>query len=299
MPHYPDQQLQTTIAQLDQAIYHHEQWYKNLVRVLIARLPPDTSDLEPDAHRSCRFGQWYDSDSTGILRDHPVFVLLGESHVRMHRGATRLLQRIASSLPISVTELDQFNNLLDHMSLELESLRREFAENVQNRDPLTGALNRTNMLTDLREHQAMVRRGVQDCALVMIDVDDFKNINDVYGHSDGDVVLSAVAECLRTQVRPYDHLYRYGGEEFLLCLPQATVEVAASTAERLRAAIAAREILCGKDGLTVQVTASFGVAALDATNPVEESIERCDEAMYRAKSGGRNRVEPPPRNEDV
>jgi diguanylate cyclase len=298
MSYYPDQQVQAAIAQLDQAIYHHEQWYKNLVRVLIARLPPDTSDLESDSYARCRFGQWYDSDSSSVLRDYPTYLALGEAHVRMHRGAMRLLERVADDLPISVTELDQFNNLLDHMSLELESLRLELASNVQNKDPLTGTLNRNNLLTDLREQQAMVRRGIQSCALAMIDVDEFKKVNDVYGHTMGDVVLSAVAQCLQTRVRPYDHLYRYGGEEFLLCMPQVSVEAATSAAERLRIAIEALEIPCDTGGEIIRVTASFGVAPLDPTHLVETSIDRADKAMYRAKSSGRNRVNPLPHDVD-
>ena len=74
----PGHELQNATAQLEQAIYNHEQWYKNLVRVLVARLPPDASDLRTDAHRRCRFGQWYDSDAVGALRDQPGFVALGE-----------------------------------------------------------------------------------------------------------------------------------------------------------------------------------------------------------------------------
>jgi diguanylate cyclase len=285
------QELQFAIAQLDQAIYNHEQWYKNLVRVLVARLPPDASDLAADAHQRCRFGQWYDSDAVGALRDQPAFVALGGVHERMHGSATRLLQRVEDELPISAGDLDQFNNLLDQMHLELESLRRDLAETAQNRDPLTEARNRAGMLSDLREQHALVRRGLQECTLVMIDIDHFKDVNDSYGHAMGDAVLKLIAQCLQADMRPYDRLYRYGGEEFLLCSPQTSVAATASLAERLRSDVAELRIQNGAGGQIVQVTASFGVAALDGTRPVEEAIERADKAMYRAKMAGRDRVE--------
>lgn len=285
------QQLQTTIAHLDQAIYNHEQWYKNLLRVLIARLPPDEPDLLPDAHERCRFGQWYQSDGAAELHDDLAFAALGQAHRKMHESAARLLQRSADGLPISVNDLDQFNNLLDNMRLEIQSLRRELAETAQNRDPLTGARNRTNLLSDLREQQALVRRGLQSCALMMIDLDHFKEINDRHGHAAGDAVLVATSQCAQAQVRPYDRLYRYGGEEFLLLMPQVTVDAALKTAERLRVAVAAQETHNPAASPPLRITASFGVAPLDATRPVEESIDRADKAMYQAKAGGRNRVE--------
>jgi len=282
--------LQVAVAQLDQAIYNHDQWYRNLVRVLVSRLPPDAPDLVPDAHQRCRFGQWYDSDAVGTLRDQASFVALGEAHRNMHRSATRLLQRVDGDLPISPAELDQFNNLLDHMRLELESLRRELTEAAQNRDPLTDARNRASLLSDLREQHALVRRGMQECSVAMIDVDHFKLVNDTYGHATGDVVLTSIAHRLQANLRSYDRLYRYGGEEFLLCSPQTPVATAVDLAERLRTAIAELSIPNGAGG-HIQVTASFGVAALDGTQPVEDSVLRADEAMYRAKSAGRNRIE--------
>jgi diguanylate cyclase len=284
------QDLQTSVAQLDQAIYNHDQWHKNLVRVLVSRLPPDGADLRPDAEQRCRFGQWYDSDAVGALRDLASFVALGEAHRSMHGSATRLLQRVQDDLPIPPMELDQFNNVLDHMRLELESLRRDLTDAAQNRDPLTDARNRASLLADLREQHALVRRGLQECSIVMIDLDHFKDINDTFGHGAGDVVLKGIAHSVQANLRSYDRLYRYGGEEFLLCCPQTSLPVSADLTERLRSAIAALSLPDGAGG-HIQVTASFGVAALDGTQPVEGSIQRSDEAMYRAKNAGRNRIE--------
>jgi len=286
----PGRQLEIVIAHLDQASYNHDQWYRNLVRVLVARLPPDDADLRRDAHQRCRFGQWYESDSIPALREQPAFIALGDAHRSMHDSARRLLQRVDHDLPISANDLDQFSNHLDHMRLELESLRRDLVEMARNRDPLTDARNRGSLLADLREQHALVRRGLQECALVMIDLDHFKAINDTHGHGMGDAVLRGVAQYLQANMRAYDHLYRYGGEEFLLCAPHTSAPQAAALAERLRAGLAELRIHASADDAGVGVTASFGVALLDGALTVEDGIEQADQAMYRAKEAGRNCV---------
>lgn len=291
MSPFPARELPTAIAQLDQATYNHDQWYKSLIRVLVARLPPDAADLLPDAHERCRFGQWYYSEAVGDLRNVPAFVALGTAHELMHRRAAALLQRVEDDLPIATGDLDQFANSLDRMRLELESLRRELAEVAQNRDPLTETRNRVSLLGDLREQHALVRRGLQDCTLVMVDIDHFKAVNDRFGHAMGDTVLRDVAQSLKNGMRPYDRVYRYGGEKFLLCLPQTSVMEAAALTERLRAGVEERRVRDENTGTDVRVTASFGVAPLDAGSPIEDAIERADQALFRAKASGRNSVE--------
>jgi diguanylate cyclase len=92
-PRLPGHELVVAISQLDQAIHNHLQWHENLIRVLVTRLSPEVSDLRPDAHRRCRFGQWYDSGAGVELHNQPAFIAVGEAHQRMHTSATRLLGR--------------------------------------------------------------------------------------------------------------------------------------------------------------------------------------------------------------
>jgi len=291
MPNLPPSQLQSMLSQLDQALYNHEQWYKNLSRALIARLPADPPDLQPDAHHRCRFGQWYDSADASALHNHPTFVAMGQAHEQMHHLATGLLQRESDGLPISPGDFDQFNNVLDRMRLEIQSLRRELSETLQNRDALTGARNRVTLLSDLREQHALVRRSLQTCAVAMLDLDHFKRVNDEHGHLAGDSVLAATAQCVQAQLRPYDRVYRYGGEEFLACLPNTDLATATAMAQRLRAAIADLTVRVASATAPLRITVSIGLALLDAGAPVEESIDHADRALYAAKTGGRNRVE--------
>ncbi|WP_438969719.1 diguanylate cyclase [Methylophaga sp.] len=281
-----NKQLQDVIAQLDQAISSHDQWYKNLQRVLITHAPPEESDLKPDAHRLCRFGEWYGSTQVDFMQENPLFVSLGELHEKMHTSARYLIQRVLDGLPISVSDWDHFDNTLDRMRLKIQALRDEYADIEQNRDPLTEAQTRSNLLSDLREQRALVERGKQVCILAMLDLDHFKRINDEFGHVAGDDVLVATVRCVKSQLRSYDRIYRYGGEEFMICMPSTTIDEAREVMERIREAIAEQHF----EFTESQVTASFGVTVLRASQTVEESIKIADEALYVAKAAGRNRV---------
>lgn len=288
MDSFTNHQLQLIIAQLDQAIYTHEQWYKNLLRILIAHLPPEEADLMPDAHQRCRFGQWYLGPQATFIQKTPAFNSLGDAHEQMHSNARILLQRISDGMTIPVTDWDNFDNTLDRMRLEIQALRHEFSEIARNRDPLTEAQTRASLLPELREQHALVKRGRQACALAMFDLDHFKRINDEHGHAAGDAVLVSTVKCVKSYLRPYDRIYRYGGEEFIICMPSTTIDQASHVAERMRSAIADQHVQSDKASDELQVTASFGVTVFSQSQTVQESLDCVDQAMYKAKSTGRN-----------
>jgi diguanylate cyclase (GGDEF)-like protein len=152
-------------------------------------------------------------------------------------------------------------------------------------DPLTGALNRRGLATILPADEIPHDTGAS-LAVAMVDVDHFKLVNDQLGHGVGDEVLRDIAGVLAGVLRPSDAVVRYGGEEFLLLLPEVDLAAAARIAERARAAVAASVL--ARD---VRVTVSLGVAERRGNESRDELIRRADEAMYRAKQGGRNRVE--------
>ena len=162
-------------------------------------------------------------------------------------------------------------------------------------DFLTGLLNRRETFRRLDEELQRSRRLATPFSVLLLDLDHFKQVNDVHGHSAGDLVLQAVAAALRQGVRPYDLCCRYGGEEFLVILPETALEDAAGIAERLRRDIENLKITAAKE-TALQITASIGAAALLGHETIDQLVARADEAMYNAKSSGRNRVclaEPP------
>jgi diguanylate cyclase (GGDEF)-like protein len=155
-------------------------------------------------------------------------------------------------------------------------------------DPLTGAYNRRQGDALLAAEFARRARDGRDFAVLMLDIDHFKAVNDKFGHATGDAVLCALVRDGQKALRAVDMLVRWGGEEFLLVLPDTGAHAAMGTAERMRAALASTEV-SASDVATVRFTVSIGVA-VPLTDNSGELLRRADLALYAAKRGGRNRV---------
>lgn len=289
IPNMSDEQMRAALKELEQAAYNHEQWSEMLFSTLICRLTPDQRDICSDAHRRCRFGQWYYSSGFAALEGYPGFSEIATEHEHMHQFAASLLRSSMEGLPISINEYDRFMNALKRMRLELANIQQELKDALFNLDPLTGTPSRNGMLTKLREQQEMVRRHLHNCAIAMMDLDHFKIVNDRYGHLVGDKVLVASSRYVVANLRPYDKVFRYGGEEFLIYLPNTDLQSELEIVDRLREGLEAMQHGDACEH-AFHVTASFGLALLDPDLPVEQSIDRADQALYAAKAGGRNRT---------
>lgn len=158
-------------------------------------------------------------------------------------------------------------------------------------DELTGAANRRALTQALDRDVARAVRAGESYALMMLDIDHFKAVNDTHGHHAGDQVLCHVAAVLRARLRAQDLVGRYGGEEFMLLLPNTTLGGAAALAETLREVM--EQTPCLHEGRSIAVTVSIGVcgAHLENANGWDRLIQAADQALYRAKAAGRNRVE--------
>jgi diguanylate cyclase (GGDEF)-like protein len=168
------------------------------------------------------------------------------------------------------------------------ALHRQMHEDARHDAP-TGLANRLRLAEDLEILRGRVKRYGHSFCFALFDIDDFKGYNDGAGHAAGDLALQTVATALRQGMREGDAIYRYGGEEFLVMLPEQSVETATCAAERLRVAVQELGLAHPKGGV---LTVSAGVAGLDkSVQGPEELFELADQALYRAKAGGRNRVE--------
>jgi diguanylate cyclase (GGDEF)-like protein len=163
---------------------------------------------------------------------------------------------------------------------------------LANRDGLTGLWNRRRLDELLIAEHEHCRNEKQPLSLLLVDVDDFKRVNDTFGHSAGDVVLRATADRIRRSIRDDDIVGRWGGEEFLVLLPLTNPAEAAVIAERVRLAVCSGPLAGDIGGDGVNVTVSIGCYG-DATSPTETLVNLADRALYAAKSGGRNRVVAP------
>jgi len=159
-------------------------------------------------------------------------------------------------------------------------------------DPLTGLYNRRVFMERLESEIQRHNRLRQPLSLIMIDLDNFKNVNDNYGHQAGDEVLRRSARELSEQVRKLDFLGHYGGEEFTICLPGVDNEGAKEIAERLRAAVENMKIVVPGKADPIGITASYGVSYFerDEEADLDQLVKAADEALYIAKRRGKNRV---------
>lgn len=218
-------------------------------------------------------------------RGYVSFILMSGLSDRAHMftalgaGADEYLVK-----PIDMEELELRLANVERIARAQKRLRRdsEGAFLLARVDPLTGVGNRLRMEEDLRTLVAEASRyGGRAWALAMCDVDFFKRFNDTHGHVAGDEMLKLVAETLRDTLREADRVYRYGGEEFVVVLPEQSGPYALAAMDRVRAAVERR---CG-------ITLSVGVAELsERTRDVASWLRAADQALYRAKDTGRNRV---------
>ena len=175
------------------------------------------------------------------------------------------------------------------VSLKNAELFREIRENSV-RDGLTGCFNRTHAIEVLDAELRRARRSKLPLSLLMFDLDNFKNINDRHGHLCGDAVLAAIGAIMKAELRGSDVKCRYGGDEFMVILPDTPVGGARQVSDNLRRAIAERPVVWNDGQITV--TASFGITAVNtADHDPRSAIARADSALYRAKQVGRNAIQ--------
>ena len=198
--------------------------------------------------------------------------------------------------PFTEPDKELFNYLANQAAVSIENV--DLHETVQRQavtDELTGLFNHRRFQEVMALEVERTRRFNSEMGLIMLDIDNFKQVNDTYGHIQGDMVLREVAKVLRDSAREVDEPARYGGEEMAVALPQTDLEGAFQFAERVRRSIEALELPIIDGSGTLHVTASFGAAALgDPGLPRDASKEAlvaaADAAMYRAKRSGKNRT---------
>jgi diguanylate cyclase (GGDEF)-like protein len=194
--------------------------------------------------------------------------------------------RITRNMPLELRELAiGFNAMAENLQAQHVELVK-----ASSHDALTGCLNHRQFIMDFDREFSRVNRYKDNLSLLMVDLDHFKSVNDSYGHPAGDIVLQKVAEAMGTQLRASDTLYRYGGEEFVILLPETDQRGALTVAESIRRKVADTTIVV--DGQqTVTITVSIGVACFPQdTENQEDLLKKADQAVYIAKNNGRNRV---------
>ncbi|MGI9047134.1 MAG: diguanylate cyclase [Burkholderiales bacterium] len=209
--------------------------------------------------------------------------ILGLFHVEFARSA--------AAGPLAPVDRQFIITLSEQIALALANLRlRESLREQSIRDPLTGLFNRRYMQEAFRQEISRAQRKGVTLAIVMLDVDHFKRLNDQFGHDAGDVVLQRIGELLQSQIRGADIACRFGGEEFALLLYESPLEAVRQRAERIRSAVRSMQLV-HKNVALGTVTISLGIAAFpEHGTAVETLLATADQALYAAKHGGRDRV---------
>ncbi|MEO5337684.1 MAG: diguanylate cyclase [Magnetospirillum sp. WYHS-4] len=294
MPHRrpvlpPPVTTQDILEELDRAVNDHLAWLGQWHRSLLCPGEPSPHDLAYDPHHLCRFGSWYVKHQHQGLVNQPAIRNLARLHREMHDRAAGLAATAGRGQTLARVDYDAFMDQTRTFVAQTRRLEKAFAHASSDLDPLTGLNNRQAMLRDLdRERERALRTG-QPCCIGLADLDRFKSVNDTFGHTAGDAVLLFAAECFLAHVRPYDSVYRYGGEEFLFCLPDTDLKAARVVLERVRHELEKRPapLPSGED---LPVTSSFGVAEVHPSCSLQRTIELADQALYEAKETGRNKV---------
>lgn len=203
--------------------------------------------------------------------DHPLmseFRALADEHMKLMRQLTKIAK------------------ISDRMQTDTRQMAQALHAASQT-DPLTELPNRRHMVDRLEAELCRIGRNGGGFALIMLDIDHFKEVNDAFGHAAGDHVLVETAGLLRRNLRGHDLCARWGGEEFLILLPDTDQVPAEAVAEKLRGLIAHHPIT--HQGRSIAVTLSLGVAAYRAGRTADDCIQAADDALYIAKRAGRNR----------
>ncbi len=279
---------------------------KDLRATLTVLKGPGVGSVHPVEGGTTVIGRSPDAEvcigADGVSRRHAQIVAAEGRYVLSDLGSTNgtICHGTLLDEPVDLADGDRISlggRVILRFAREgaLEEALREHVYTLATRDGLTHAYNRRYFQERLSSEWAWAVRHAKTCALLMLDVDHFKSVNDTYGHPAGDTVLRGIVEVLVQTLRREDLIARVGGEEFAVLCRATDLSAAAGLAERLRRRV--EESAFSHRGTTIQVTVSIGVGVSSEPGVHSPSllIEHADENLYRAKRGGRNRVEPVPR----
>jgi diguanylate cyclase len=274
-------------------------------RELQSRLRPSAAAAASRAELS-KTALQLDGQATSILDLVRTYLEAGERYSVTLAQAGKNLPTLATADEVGVivkfllaenakmqNEASSLKKSLEQSKSQIDDLRTHLAEAQETsmRDPLTALSNRRRFDDRLEKELADARERGTSLSLVLADVDNFKKVNDIFGHRIGDEILKMFARVLQDNVCARDTVARYGGEEFAVIMPETEVERARLITERMRSQLEGMQLALNGSGQQIgRITASFGIAELSPGDDSDTLVQRADETLYQAKCAGRNRV---------
>lgn len=262
------------------------EWSQNILFTLFGAGP--AASLKPIS--SSPFGLWFYHRAGILFQEATILESIDGAIQQIDKVLLPKLHDARTAGSSTLAEpLERLQALIEEIKLLMTELFQNVVGLENGRDPLTRTLNRRFLPSILSREVAIAGRNGTPFTILMIDIDNFKNINDQWGHSAGDLVLRQIAEIILDTVRPSDFVFRYGGEEFLVGLVEADVEQGFQVAERIRQVLMAHELRLS-DETKFSVTTSIGLAAYEGHPDYAYLVEAADKALYEAKRAGRNQT---------
>lgn len=276
------------VTELDAAVESHLDWTRRVLRCAVSQASPGDDVLAHDAHCRCRFGRWIGNERERFNQiDEAATVRMFDQHERMHTAVRRLCAAIIADGRGATSDLEEFEASQRGLVAELARFKTTLLEHSARLDSLTGLPLRYGLEEEFARFRSLAGRLGKRIALMMIDVDHFKRVNDTYGHAVGDLALKHVAGILSRQARGDETIFRFGGEEFLQLIWVDAAAEAEAVADRLLQALRDHPMPLPENEL-LHLRASSGLAVVAHDEDMAQAIARADEALYAAKAGGRD-----------
>lgn len=277
------------ILSIEHGLTEYSKCLKDWHRSLLCGLPINKVYLSKDGYLKCDFGKWYRDQTSTYLSNDEDFLLINKVHQDIHYIARVLALKSKLEDTITKEDYDVLSEKEQELTRFLLKLKDKLHENMSKIDFLTGVPTRQPFFQTLSKEHARALRTGEPCIIALIDLDNLKDVNDTYGHLSGDKVLKDAAQYLIRNLRKYDAICRYGGDEFLICVSQVTLDAAKEIITRLQMGLSSLPIKLD-EGIAVNIKASVGAAVMATEHSINEIIARADEALYDAKRKGKNQV---------
>jgi diguanylate cyclase len=281
------QELAGFITELDAAVEAHMNWTRRVLRCAVLRTSPGEDVLAPLAHTLCRFGRWFtlrqsDFEKLSVQKTRRLLAV----HQAMHDAIRSICTDVLDGRPGQSSNIDAFEQTQTELIFLLAEFKTQFLATATQYDELTGLALRHGIEEEFIQLQQLCKRNKLLLHVALIDVDNFKRINDSYGHPAGDIVLRHLAGTLKHNIRPGEPLYRYGGDEFLLLMQTESLDEAVSAAERLISVVRNAPVHIPQ---SLALTITMGLSLVRDGEELHSVIERVDRALFQAKKAGRDR----------